>query len=110
VGTCLPLLKDIDIGDRLSRGQWTVVFYRHDCSLCRKALPKYERLARESARRADAPRIALIEVPPYGLPCEAIVSRESPCVLGRLSDAKVWNLPTPTEIMLKDCMVQPKGS
>lgn len=103
-GKCFPLLEHIEIGDELTRGRWTLVLYHHDCSACQRAIPKYKHLARESAGRPDAPRIALIEMPPYGGP-DNLVSYESPCTLGRLDDSKVWFIKTPAEISLRDCIV-----
>jgi hypothetical protein len=35
IGQRLPLLDQIDIGDLLLDGRWTVLFYRHGCPACR---------------------------------------------------------------------------
>lgn len=106
-GSCFPLLKHIDIGDELAEGYWAVVLYHHDCSACQRMIPKYERLARDWAGRSDAPRIALIEMPPYGGAGDNITSRGSQCVLGRLDDVKKWLITTPVEIRISDCIVLP---
>lgn len=109
VGKCLPLLRNIDVGDELARGRWIVVLYHHDCPSCREAVPRYERLARNHATQPDTPRIALIEMPPYAPPGQAIAWPDSPCKLGRLDDSKGWLIRTPAEISLRDCIVEPKG-
>jgi hypothetical protein len=107
VGTCLPLLKHIDIGDRLARGRWALILYRHDCRACREALPKYERLARKLAKRPSPEQVALIEMPPYASPGEELVAPDSSCVLGRLDRTKIWSIATPAEISIRDCIVMP---
>lgn len=91
VGRTLPLLPHIDIGERLREGEWLVVLYRHDCGHCVESLPRYERLAAESAAR----RVALIEMPPFAPPEADPVSPSTRCVRGRLSDAREWFVQTP---------------
>lgn len=94
-----PLFKDIDLGERLTRGSWIVVFYHHDCPKCEEAIPKYERLARKLKDAGQAIEVALIEVPPYGT-FEPIANRNH--WRGKLSDRKKWFVLTPSEIKLAD--------
>ena len=43
VGKRFPLLRYLKIDADLSQGEWTIMFHRHDCSECRRAVPKYVR-------------------------------------------------------------------
>lgn len=109
VGKRFPLLGSIDIGNELARGRWTIVLFRHNCSACASAIPRYEEMARKAINDPNAPRIALIEIPPYADPNERVVSSESPCKLGRLDESKLWSIATPTTISLLDRIVLPRA-
>ena len=103
-GRCLPILNRIDVGDQLTRGTWTIVFFRHDCATCRKEIPGYEKLARgESGRR----RFALIELPTIGLSDKIPIAEGSTCLFGKMAPLPNWIIHTPTEIRVQDCIVQP---
>ena len=103
VGKKLPILEHIDIEKQLEQGNWLVLFYHHDCPDCARAIPKYERIAREMAGNEDFLRIALIEVPPYG---QRPISDNSPCTIGRLANTKKWFVTTPTVALLTNCKVK----
>jgi len=62
----LAILEYIDTGDKLSNGNWLVLFYHHDCPDCAEAIKRYEQMGLNLRGRADFLRIAFIEVPPYG--------------------------------------------
>ncbi len=102
VGKKLPILEYIDIADSLKKGNWLVLLYHHDCPDCAAAIPKYEKMGRDFVGNEDFLRIALIEVPPYA---QGQVSRNSPCVLGRLAAVKEWFVTTPAVVLLKDGQV-----
>jgi thiol-disulfide isomerase/thioredoxin len=104
IGKPFPLTDFIDISERerLSRGSWIVVFYRHDCPKCQQALPRYERLAEELISAKEDTHIALIEIPPYG---PAVLSIQSTCRLGRLNDSKEWIITTPAEVRITNGQV-----
>jgi hypothetical protein len=98
VGNRLPLLDYIDIGDQLAKGEWIVVFYRHNCPRCKSAMPRYRRNAQHMVQDHSRARFALVEMAPYGdlgLPTD-------PCVCGKLSDAKRWAIDAPIELQMKD--------
>jgi hypothetical protein len=83
-----------------------VVLYHHDCPKCLEAIPRYEDQVQQAANDPAAPRVALIEVPPFGT--EALpTSPDTPCVLGRLSDEKEWFVETPAVLLLHDGAVSP---
>ena len=102
IGKKLPILKYVDVGKKLETGTWLVLLYHHDCPDCASAIPKYERMGRDFAGNEDFLQIALIEVPPYG---QGQVSKNSPCVPGRLADTKDWFVTTPSVALLKDGQV-----
>ena len=107
IGQKFDLAKHIIINFDLSKGRWTVVLYHHDCSTCQEVIPRYERLASLEADQPDAPRIALIEVPPYASPGSGLVKNDSACVFGRLRDSNEWFVRTPAAITLRDGIVLP---
>jgi len=49
VGKKLPILEQIDIGERLRAGNWLVLLYHYDCPGCAEAIPMYEQMARNLA-------------------------------------------------------------
>ncbi|NQT14793.1 MAG: hypothetical protein HQ582_18715 [Planctomycetes bacterium] len=101
VGKRFPLLKYIDIGDRLARGKWVVVMYRHDCSECQSAVEKCEILGRQLANQRNAATVALIEMPPHHGPDDAMAPPDSVISIGRLlAHDKQWFLATPVEVSL----------
>jgi hypothetical protein len=100
-GQRLPLLSYIDIGDQLSKGEWIVVFYRHNCHRCKAAMPRYRRDAEQMVEKRSRARFALVEMSPYG---DLGMSTE-PCVRGKLSDGKRWLLDSPVELQIKDGIV-----
>jgi hypothetical protein len=102
VGKKLPILEYIDIGKQLETGIWLVLFHHHDCPDCAAAVARYQEIARGLAGNEDFLQIALIEVPPYG---QGQVSRNSPCVPGRLVDTKDWFVTTPAVALLTDGQV-----
>jgi methylamine utilization protein MauE len=99
LGKPCPLLRHIDIGNQLATGTWTIVLYRNDCPHCRQAIPEYESKARSAS---DGRRIALIELPSQGYP---LVSSSSPCMLGRISDAREWFVEVPVRLDLSAATV-----
>jgi len=104
IGKRFPLLKYIDIGDRLDEGRWVVVLYHHDCQSCQEALPTYRRLAAELARQPAVASFALIEIPPYG-PMEGMGPLRHVCQNGRVTDSHRWFVQTPTILALDDGIV-----
>jgi hypothetical protein len=94
LGKACPLLPYIDAAAPLSKGDWVLVLYRHDCEDCRAAIPKYRRLAQQR-------QVAFIEVPPYG--GDALRSQLGPrAILARLSDTKTWYVRTPVVLRVVD--------
>ena len=107
IGKRFPLLDCIDIGDKLKSGKWLVLLYHHDCPKCLKVIPRYEGQARESSNAPAAPRVALIQIPPFGTPEPLPLPSDTSCVLGQLSDKKEWFVETPAVLLLRSGMVSP---
>lgn len=99
----LPLLQSIDIAHELGRGRWVVVFYRHDCAMCASTVAHYQEQAQEFTNSWEAPRIALIEVPPFS---DSTTPENSRIRYGRLLDASDWFIVTPTIISIRDGTVE----
>lgn len=97
------ILKHISIAEQLSQGVWLLLFYHHDCPDCRKAIPRYARMADDLAGHEDLLRLALIEVPPYGPDSTGAAMA---CVRGRLADVKQWFITTPTTVLLAEGRVK----
>lgn len=51
----LPLLDSIDIGDRLARGEWLVVFHRPGCEACEQLIEQIGDLQSLSKLASNAP-------------------------------------------------------
>jgi hypothetical protein len=100
-GQRLPLLSYIDIGDQLAKGEWIVVFYRHNCHRCKAAMPRYRGDAQQMIEKRSRARFALVEMSPYG----DLGMPTDPCVRGKLSDGKRWLLDSPVELQMKDGVV-----
>lgn len=87
--------------EQLTEGEWKIVLFRHDCQDCLAVIPEYENMARCSATNPNAPRVAFIEVPPYGDADALQLSPDRPYVfVGRLKDQFEWFVRTPVEISL----------
>jgi thiol-disulfide isomerase/thioredoxin len=103
IGKELPILEHIDIGAKLKTGTWLLLLYHYDCPDCQRAIPQYEQMARDLAGNEGFLRIALIEIPPYG---PGPVSEPSPCLRGRLAEAKDWFVTTPAVTLMTDARVK----
>jgi len=110
IGKELPILDYIDIGEKLRKGNWLVLFYHYDCPDCVAAIEKLNKTRYEiqDARYSTGHltvelNIAFIEVPPYG---KDQVIAGSPCVSGRLADVKEWFVTTPAVVLLTDGQVK----
>lgn len=109
VGMKFPLLRHIEIDStsaELSKGNWLVVLYRHDCSHCQEVVPKIR------IRAADEPgdKVLLVEMPPYGSPSEQLIGQsvQNPggLIVGRLNNAREWFVDTPSLIELENGVVR----
>jgi hypothetical protein len=107
IGKRFPLFEHIDIGDDLHEGKWLVVLYHHDCPKCHEAIPKYEEQARRAVGDPAVPRVALIEMPPFGTEDTLALSPNSPCRQGRLNEDKEWFVETPAVVLIESGRVVP---
>ncbi|MFA5292031.1 MAG: MauE/DoxX family redox-associated membrane protein [Phycisphaerae bacterium] len=95
-----PLLKYVDISDRLQSGEWVVLMYHNDCPTCREAMPGYEKMYKDL--KGNNVDMAFIEMPPYEEGDLQLVPPDSHVNRGRLSDAKKWLVETPVVVILRD--------
>lgn len=95
LGHRLPLLRHIDIGSQLGRGQWIVLLYHHDCPECKELIATLSLRASTRIGPVDRLSFALIEVPPYGSDHEVSGSTKPDWWHGRLSAEKNWFVRTP---------------
>ena len=103
VGEQFPLHGYIDKGDQLRRGSWIVLFYHHDCPQCQAVIEDYELLADRLQSQPNGPRIALIEMPPFGYLPQA----GSPLFVSlKIEPVNDWFIKTPSQVKLHDGMVQ----
>ena len=102
IGQPLPVLKDIDIGEKLAKGKWLLIFYRHDCQACKEEIQKYEQSASELARIPTGPHVAFVEISPYAGPSENFLSSKTLYTVGKLSDTKDWFIQTPQIVTIED--------
>lgn len=98
VGKKTPISDELGSSIELSRGEWVVVLYHHDCPDCQAALPKYEKLAAIESQIPDGKQVLLIEVPPYG----DVPHRPSKAKHARLPDDREWFVQAPVEIQIED--------
>lgn len=104
VGKRLPILRHIDIGERLAKGQWTLLLVHRGCADCAMAIAYYERLAARAGSVEDGRRIAFIEVRSQGDAPHANTFR-APIEHGVLAPAHDWFVATPTVLTLFNATV-----
>lgn len=102
LGKPFPLLRHINIRERLHVGHWNVLLYRQGCPRCEEELVRYQEMATEPVHIADAPRIAFVEVPHAGGTPTAAPSPSSAWSSGSLTNAREWDLATPLVVRLRD--------
>jgi hypothetical protein len=105
IGKRFPLLRYIDIGNRLGHGKWIVVLYHHECPRCHEAIAEYEELSQETAWDSGLPRVALVDTGPYPSRGEGFASQGSVCAMGRMDDRRKWFASTPLEIFLNEGVI-----
>src|SRR5216683_2726847 len=104
-GQPFPLLKHIDIGGQLAKGEWIALLYRYDCPVCQEEIEHYKRLALSASPNQPTRRIAFLEVPPFPSEGQAVLSQDSRWVLGHLTKEKQWFVETPVVVSLAEGVV-----
>lgn len=99
----LPLLDSIDIGDRLARGEWLVVFHRPGCESCKQLVEQISDLQSMSKLASNTP-IALISAGESTL-AESNVHASATLVAGEFSASGNSWLPTPLIVRIRDGLV-----
>ena len=102
-GKRLPIMEHIDIGEQLEKGRWIIFLYRHNCPVCLAIYGKFEQMAHNLANRGDCQKkVALVEVPPYGL---IAGNTERSFISGKLSNDRKWFVDS-CLILLSDGIIQ----
>ncbi len=98
----VPMLKMIDIGDKLRKGIIVVVLYRYDCPHCTEEIPKYDKMSREVGNDENSIRFAFVQVPPYAPEGKDPVPADSIALRGKLEDTRRYIFETPVIVLLND--------
>ena len=107
LGKQFPLLNYIDIGSQLREGKWIVLLYHHDCPKCLDAIVQFDTQAHRWSMTPTAPRVALLEMPPFGRGTGLPLSANTRCVLGRVCEQKTWFVQSPLVMALEAGYVRP---
>jgi hypothetical protein len=99
------LLDYTDVKDRLSRGVWLVLLHTHTCSSCQESVRLYQDLAVEFAQNEKAPRIAMIELPPYEME-QTAKNPDNPILHGRLDKSHKWKIKSPALLLVDGNNIQ----
>ncbi len=97
LGKPLGLLQHIDIGQQMGQGRWQVMLFDTDCPHCRDEVPQFIARARAGEGKADAPAMALVEIPPHA---RSRPAGADACRYGRLSAKRDWFVETPVVVEL----------
>ena len=106
LGKPFPLIRHIDIGARLADGHWTVVFYHHDCPACHEVISSLRASRDDHQEPGERSRVALVQVPPVGLPLpEDSSERAGIAAQGALDADHDWFIATPVTVSLASGVV-----
>lgn len=97
VGKPFPLGAHIEPATDFSQGDWTLLFFHHDCPDCQATVPRYDQLAADDPQK----QVFLIEVPPFG----ATAVHLSAAKFGRLTSDKDWFIQAPVEVQIRNGLV-----
>ena len=95
----------VDIRDKLNRGVWLVLLHTHTCSSCREGVRLYRELAVEFAGNETAPKIAMIELPPYETE-QTTTNPADRVVYGKLDKRHRWKIKAPAVLLVDNRRVQ----
>ena len=112
LGHRLPVLRDIAaqgsgkaLGNRISVGQWTVMFYHASCDECRATIPVYEQLAQQETLSGKRAHVALVRVPTgSGASTRGLFHSDLP-LHATLDAGHQWFATTPIVVELRDGIV-----
>jgi len=97
-----PLLKHIDIADKLRNSIAVVVLIQYQCEQCHEVIPHYEQLCDQLAGNEDSLRIAFVEIPPYAPANESLIPAQTACLTGKLDTSKKWYIKTPLAVLIEN--------
>lgn len=97
-----PLLKHIDIADKLRNGITVILLMQYQCDQCYEVIPHYDELCDQLAGNEDSLQIAFVEIPPYAPEHESQIPSQTSCLAGKLDTTKKWYIKTPLAVLLVD--------
>ncbi len=104
-GKDFALTLHTDLHGKLKHGVWLVLLHTHTCSSCRESVRLYRELAIEFAVNDKAPKIAMIELPPYD--SEASEPNDNdPVQYGKLDKSRAWKIKSPALLLIDEHKVQ----
>ena len=98
LGKPCPLLRHIEIGDQLVRGEWIVFFYHYGCPMCEELIPTYLQRARDMAAQNNSAKVALVQLSPQREAPAPLALDGAPCLAGNVSQVREWVVSTPIEL------------
>jgi hypothetical protein len=105
IGQRFPLERHINVGEQLMNGEWTVIFFHHDCPRCQSLIEE------QRAQVLRGMQLAVIEMPPFGTANHNSAPLGLPLLNGRLADDREWFAKTPLLMQLSGGIVtQPADS
>lgn len=105
-GKPFPLAEHIDVGQRLSTGQWVLVFYHPGCPECEELIQWFRTSALVDSGSAARQPVAFIEVPESGELTKKLSLPAGVCLFGKLDNSREWFVSTPAILAVKDGMVE----
>jgi hypothetical protein len=100
-GKAFPFMEFIDVGANLSKGEWTVVLYHHDCPQCQRVVDEYK----SQRMRKTLQRLALIELTPFQ-DARSENTEDDDLAMGRCGNTNNWFISTPTVVELNDGVIR----
>ena len=98
----LQYVVEDDIRQQISEGLAIVLIHRHDCPTCAEIVPTYSDYYKQMVDQGvDEFKIVFLAVPPYH-DDEDTVPDDTLCILGKLTDEKMWGLMSPYVVALLD--------
>lgn len=94
-----------NIKNHLDQGIWLVLLHTHTCSSCQESVRLYRELAVEFAPHKTAPKIAMIELPPYESQ-QTAENPDDPVLYGKLDKSRQWKIRSPALLLIDNHNVQ----
>jgi hypothetical protein len=101
----LPLLRHIDIGNKIAKGKWIVLLYRADCDRCATALPQFQEMASNLKDNMLPVQAACVNIAPATSTPREGSAFAATATWGCLAAGRTWFVKTPCILLLYDGQV-----